>query len=128
MRARPIISLAAVLLAACGQEREAQQPAPQKIAVRGEAQTQLHQLDDLNRAIGLKRAIYESGSRCQRVTKSGFVQPYNNLDMWMAACDDGREWAVFVGPDGSAQIRPCNEMQQLKLPACVIRGKAPTAR
>ncbi|HVM38892.1 MAG TPA: hypothetical protein VM265_10965 [Sphingomicrobium sp.] len=127
MPGKPIIALAAVLLAACGQERQAEQPAVQKIAVRGEAQEQLHQLDDLNRAIGLKRAIYASGSRCQRVVKSGFVQPYNNLDMWMAGCDDGREWAVFVGPDGSAQIRPCNEMQQLKLPACVIRGKEQAA-
>jgi hypothetical protein len=127
MRASPMTSLAAVLLAACGQERQAQQP-QQKIAVRGEAQEQLHKLDDLNRAIGLKRAIYASGSRCQRVVKSGFVQPYNNLDMWMAGCDDGREWAIFVGPDGSAQIRPCNEMQQLKLPACVIRGEEQATR
>jgi hypothetical protein len=129
MRAHQTIAVAAVLLAGCGEERETrQQPATQKIAVRGEAQEQLHQLDDLNRAIGLKRAIYASGSRCQRVTRSGFVQPYNNLDMWMASCDDGRDWAVFVGPDGSAQVRPCNDMQQLKLPACVIRGKEEAAR
>jgi hypothetical protein len=122
MRASPIITLSAVLLAACGQEQQAEKPR-QKITVRGEAQEQLHKLDDLNRAIGLKRAIYASGSRCQRVTKSGFVQPHNNLDMWMASCDDGRDWAIFVGPDGSAQVRLCKEMQQLKLPACVIRGK-----
>jgi hypothetical protein len=121
MRASPIITLSAVLLAACGQEQQAEKPR-QKITVRGEAQAQLHKLDDLNRAIGLKRAIYASGSRCQRVTKSGFVQPHNNLDMWMASCDDGRDWAIFVGPDGSAQVRLCREMQQLKLPACVIRG------
>lgn len=126
MRALSIVSLAAAALAACGPEPQAEQPR-QKISVRGEAQEQLHQLNDLNRAIGLKRAIYASGSRCQRVTKSGFVQPHNNLDMWMASCDDGRDWAVFVGPDGSAQVRPCRDMEQLKLPACVIRGKAEAA-
>jgi hypothetical protein len=126
MRASFTISLAAVLLAACGQERQAEQPR-QKINVRGEAQEQLHKLDDLNRAIGLKRAIYASGYRCQRVIKSGFVQPHNNLDMWTASCDDGREWAIFVGPDGSAQVRLCREMEELKLPACVIRGKEQAA-
>ena len=45
--------------------------------------------------------------------------------MWTAACADKREWAIFVGPDGSAQVRPCRDVAQLKLPACVIRKAAP---
>jgi hypothetical protein len=120
------LAAAVLLLAACGQEAQREQPR-QKISVRGEAQKQLHELTDLNRAIGLKRAIYASGFRCQRVTKTGFVQAHNNLDMWMASCDDGRDWGIFVGPDGSAQVRLCSEMAQLKLPACVIREPAKAA-
>ena len=110
---------ASLLLVACDESQPTQPTQP--IVVRSEAQDQLHQLDDLNRAIGLKRAILDSGNTCQRVTSSGYVQEHGNLSMWMASCDDGKEWAIFVGPDGSAQVRPCADTAQLKLPACVIR-------
>ncbi|HEU4704679.1 MAG TPA: hypothetical protein VFS45_03075, partial [Sphingomicrobium sp.] len=99
----------------------------QPIVVRSEAQDQLHQLDDLNRAIALKRAIYASGFRCKRVVRSGYVQEYQNLSMWAAACDDKKEWAIFAGPDGSAQVRPCRDLAELGLPACVIRPSKPRA-
>ena len=83
----------------------------------------LHKLSPMNRAIGLKRAIFASGNRCKRVTESGYVQEHNNLSMWMASCDDTGDWAIFVGPDGSAQVRPCKDNEQLGLPACVISKK-----
>ena len=116
---------AASLLGGCDQSSAPSKPR-QPIVVRGEAQNQLHQLNDLNRAIGLKRAIYQAGYRCQRVETSGYVQEHENLSMWMASCADGRDWAIFVGPDGTAQVRPCQDLAQLKLPACVIR-KPPAA-
>ena len=59
MTARPLLAFAAFTLAACGQSQPTQPK--QSIAVRSEAQDQLHQLDELNRAIGLKRAIYAAG-------------------------------------------------------------------
>jgi hypothetical protein len=121
MKAALLLAPAAVatFLAACDQSPPTQPRQP--IVVRSEAQDQLHQLDDLNRAIGLKRAIYQSGYTCKRVESSGYVQEHENLSMWMAKCDDKRDWAIFVGPDGTAQVRPCRDLAELGLPACVMK-------
>ena len=120
MRGRWMIALVPMALAACD-SKPAAPDAP--IVVRSEAQDQLHKLNDLDRAIGLKRAIYASGQVCKRVVMSGYVTEHQNLSMWTASCADGKQWAIFVGPDGTAQVRPCQDLAQLKLPACVI---APT--
>ena len=114
-----IAAAAASVVAGCDQSQPTKPRQP--IVVRSEAQDQLHQLDDLNRAIGLKRAIYQSGYTCRRVASSGYVQEHKNLSMWMAKCDDKRDWAIFVGPDGTAQVRPCRDLAQLGLPACVVK-------
>jgi len=116
-------------LAACGGNDQPQRaPAnEQKIAIRSPEQDALHKLDTMNRDIGLKRAILDSGMPCKRVTKSGYVQEYNTLSMWSATCADKREWAIFVGPDGSAQVRPCQDVAKLGLPGCVIAAD-PTGR
>ncbi|WP_114227666.1 MULTISPECIES: hypothetical protein [Sphingomonas] len=126
---REVIATCLMLsLAACGSGSQAPAPANnQKIAVRSAEQDALHNLDTMNRDIGLKRAIQDSGMPCKRVTKSGYVQEYNTLSMWTASCADKRDWAIFVGPDGSAQVRPCQDLAQLKLPACVIAAD-PTGR
>jgi hypothetical protein len=102
-------------------------PPAKSIVVRSEAQEQLHKLDDLNRAIGLKRAILDSGNRCRRVDSSGYVQEHGNLSMWTAKCDGGTDFAIFVGPDGSAQVRRCDNLAQYQLPACVVRQPQPPA-
>ena len=109
-------------LAACGGAEPANQQAAARsnIQVRSAEQDALHNLSDMDRDIGLKRAIQDSGMPCKRVTKSGYVREYNSLSMWTASCADKRSWAIFVGADGSAQVRPCQDMAQLKLPACVI--------
>ena len=114
-----IAAAAASVVAGCDQSQPTQPRQP--IVVRSEAQDQLHKLDDLNRAIGLKRAIYQSGYTCRRVASSGYVQEHKNLSMWMAKCDDKRDWAIFVGPDGTAQVRPCRDVAKLGLPACVMK-------
>jgi hypothetical protein len=110
---------AALVVAACGRSNEAQPV--QNITVRSAQQEELHRLDDLNRAIALKRALYDSGYTCRRVTSSGFVATYKNLDMWTASCADGRNWAIFSGPDGSAQVRDCADVERFGLPRCEIR-------
>jgi len=122
MRGRYLLACGAMLLAACDQSQPTQPSRP--IVVRSEAQDQLHQLDDMNRAIALKRAIYASGFTCKRVASSGYVQEYKNLSMWTASCDDRRQWAIFAGPDGSAQVRPCQDLDELGLPKCVIKETA----
>jgi hypothetical protein len=114
------ITALALAAAACGQADQATTAAPKEISVRSEEQNRLHQLDDMNRNIALKRAILASGLRCKRVLRSGYVTEHNKLSMWSASCDDKRDWAIFVGADGSAQVRPCADMARFKLPACVI--------
>ena len=100
---------------------------PAAIKVRSDEQDRLQQLDAINLAIGLKRAIYDAGYTCKRVTDAGFVAEWKNLDMWTAHCvyDNGpqRDWAIFAGPDGSAQVRDCKDVPGSGLPACVIKAK-----
>jgi hypothetical protein len=118
--------LAALALSACGDESQTQSNEP-KIKVRAEEQEQLHKLDAFNLAIGLKRAIYDAGYTCNRITDAGFVGPWQNLDMWVAHCvyDKGatRDWAIFAGPDGGAQVRDCRDVPGSGLPACVIKER-----
>ena len=125
MIARLMVASAAALLVGCDDSPPTQPKQP--IVVRSAAQDQLHQLDELNRAIALKRAIYASGYTCKRVVKSGYVQEHKNLSMWTASCGDRKEWAIFAGPDGSAQVRPCQDLAELGLPQCVIKKAAPEA-
>ena len=128
MRSALIAAIAASLAASgCGDGSDEQRQPVKSIKVRSEAQDQLHRLNDLNRAIGLKRAIRDAGYRCQRVTKSGFVSTYENLDMWMAHCVEqngaSRDWAVFAGPDGGAQVRDCKDVPGSGLPVCQIKKR-----
>src|SRR5438477_9687776 len=126
MRTRYIGLLAALVLSACSNEQQAQNNM-RPIKVRAYEQEQLHKLDAFNLAVGLKRAIYDAGFTCKRVTDAGFVGTYKNLDMWMAHCvyDKGasRDWAIFAGPDGSAQVRDCKDIPGSGLPACQIKKR-----
>ena len=115
-------------LAACDQGSSAPPPPTQKISVRSAGQDRMHQLNDMNRAIALKRAIYDSGAECRLVTKSGFVGEYKNTSYWTATCEDkfkrSRDWALFIGPDESVQLRLCEDVVKAGLPACVIKAEA----
>ena len=120
-----IALLGVLALTACNEEP--QQSGEPKIRVRSREQEQLHTLDAFNLAIGLKRAIYDAGYTCKRISDAGFVGTWQNLDMWMAHCvyDKGtpRDWAIFAGPDGSAQVRDCKDVPGSGLPACVIKQR-----
>ena len=122
---RTVPLVAIIALAACN-ESPSQQSRP-TIRVRSEEQKQLHQLDAFILAIGLNRAIYDAGYTCKRITDAGFVATWKNLDMWMAHCvyekGSPRDWAVFAGPDGSAQVRDCKDVVGSGLPACNIKER-----
>lgn len=125
MRRTLIVMMLALPIAACGQGGDA--PAPRKkIVVRSDGQKAMHGLNDLSRAIALKRALLDSGAQCTRVTKSGFVGPYENTEQWTATCEDKfkrtRDWALYVGADDSVQVRLCDDVVKAGLPACVIRN------
>ena len=128
MRALIVATVCSLALASCGDN--APPPNQQKIKVRSAEQDQLKQLDAMNLAIALKRAIYAAGYTCKRITDAGFVGEYNNLDMWMAHCvyDNDKQppvdWAIFAGPDGSAQVRVCKDVEASPgLPKCQIKTR-----
>jgi hypothetical protein len=127
MRTYSCVAAAVLVLAGCNQaphQAPTNQPTTQ---VRGPDQDRLHRLDALNLAIGLKRAIYDNGYFCKRVTDAGFVGTWKNLDVWEARCSDGRDWAIFAGADGSAQVRDCRDMGRDGLPACEIKQRPKAA-
>jgi hypothetical protein len=110
-------------LSACNQPQQQTPTEQRSIKVRSAEQDRLRQLDAFNLAIGLKRAIYDAGYICKRIEDAGFVAEYKNLDMWTAHCSEGRDWAIFAGPDGSAQVRDCRDVAETGLPACVIKTR-----
>ena len=121
MRATLLAAAAAGLLAAGCDDSDFDQTA-RPITVRSEVQDRLHELDEMNLKIALRRAIYDAGATCPRVDEAGYVQEYGNLSMWTASCSNKQNWAVFVAPDGTAQLRRCEHVEQLNLPRCEIRG------
>jgi hypothetical protein len=126
MRSPLILILAFAALAACDDGAQQQTNRP-PTRVRSTEQDELLKLNAMNLSIALKHAIYDAGYSCKRITDAGFVGAYQNLDMWMAHCeyDNGatRDWAVFAGPDGSAQVRDCKDVVGSGLPLCAIKKR-----
>ena len=117
--APPII--AAALLAACGSKENPAPPVQNEVIVRSEAQQQLFNLSDLNRAIALKRAIADQGLRCAQIVSTGYVTRYKDMDVWTATCNDDRVWSLFVGANDSVQVRLCDDNEKIGLPACKVQ-------
>jgi hypothetical protein len=78
----------------------------------------LMQLGEADRLGALRRAITDNDQSCGRLMKGAYRGPYGNLGYWAARCKPGGDYAVFAGPDGSVQVRPCAQMKGLKLPEC----------
>lgn len=112
---------ASLMLTGC-EDNEAE-PTARPITVRSEVQDQLHELSELNLKIAMRRAIYDAGASCPRVDEAGYIQEYGNLSLWTASCSNNQAWAVFVAPDGTAQLRRCEHMEELNLPRCEIRER-----
>jgi len=127
-RTFPILMLAGLAIAGCNQPPTDQaNDGEPRVKVRAAEQDQLFQLDAVGLAIGLKRAIYDAGYTCKRVTDAGFAGTYKNLDMWVAHCvyENGtpRDWAIFAGPDASAQVRDCKDVAATGLPPCTVKQR-----
>src|SRR5512134_1285848 len=119
-RAAPLI--AALMLASCGGGgEEAAPPLQNDIVVRSDAQQKLFDLNDLDRAIALKRAIADQGLRCSQIVSTGYVTRFRDMDMWTATCSDDRKWALFLGANDSVQVRLCTDNEKIGLPACTIQ-------
>jgi len=122
IRSMPILAAMAAL-GACGSETQPREAAT-NIQVRSAEQDGLHKLAQADLDIALKRAILAAGYKCQRTENGGFVGQYRNLDMWTTTCS-GRNWAVFAGPDGTAQVRDCVDVARFGLPECKITKRPP---
>jgi hypothetical protein len=107
---------AAALLTACGEMT----PSANESAIRiaNPVSDQLKAASTLNQRITLRRAVGDSGKRCRRVDALGYQQEYRGMAMWVALCDDGRHWAVFIAPNADVQVRDCTQNAQLGLPVC----------
>ena len=115
------VLISAGVLASCGGGGGSAPPLQNDIIVRSDAQQRLFDLNDLDRAIALKRAITDQGMRCGQVVSTGYVTRFRNLDMWMATCGDQRNWSLFIGADDSVQVRLCDDNEKIGLPACKIQ-------
>ena len=116
------VTLFACLLASCGEGGD--DPAPplqNEVTVRSDAQQRLFDLNDLDRAIALKRAISDQGLRCSQIASTGFVTRFKDMDMWTATCGDERQWALFIGANDSVQVRLCADNEKIGLPACTVQ-------
>ena len=115
------LMISAGLLASCGSGDQAAPPLQNDIMVRSDAQQRLFDLNDLDRAIALKRAIADQGLRCGQIVSTGFVPRYKDMDMWTATCGDDRQWALFLGANDSVQVRLCDDNEKIGLPPCTVQ-------
>lgn len=124
MRARAVLlGLAGLSLAGCEQ---GQTPEDVKhIKVRNPHHEALLKLSPPYQRLGVMRAIRDNGKRCRRVEGTAYQQEHRGLEMWVALCDDGRHWSVFIAPNGDLQVRDCQQMRQLDLPQCRPVAAAP---
>ena len=79
---------------------------------------QLKALTPQNQRLTLLRAVRDNGKRCGRVEAGAYQEEYRNMALWVAQCEDGRYWGIFVAPNGDTQVRECAQMRQLELPQC----------
>ena len=113
--------LSASMVASCGSGEQSAPPLQNDIVVRSEAQQRLFDLNDLDRAIALKRAIADQGLRCGQIVSTGYVTRFRDMDMWTATCNDQRNWALFMAADDSVQVRLCDDNEKIGLPACTVQ-------
>ena len=122
------VALLALAAAACDEGPPAEKAPPIKIA--NPYHDQLRALSPDMQRLGLMRAIRDNGLRCRRVDAARYQEDYRQMALWVALCDDGRHWAVFIAPNGDTQVRQCTDMRQLDLPQCrpiPAPGAAPAA-
>lgn len=84
----------------------------------------LRALSPEHRDLALRRAIHDSGQACKRISSSSETGSYRNMATWTAHCEGGRDWAIFIAPNGDVQVRSCGHVEQLGLPACTAAPQA----
>jgi hypothetical protein len=117
MRASALIVSLALAAAACdGGNAPAEPRRPTRII--NSYHDRLVALSPQMQRLTLMRAIRDNGRRCGRVEAGRYQEEYRNMALWVALCEDGRHFGVFIAPNGDTQVRECTEMRQLDLPQC----------
>lgn len=119
--------LIALGLVACD-DGETGPRATTKMQIANPYQERLIKLSVLNRSLGLRRAIQDAGQGCARITATGYQGPHRQLHMWVGRCDPQGDYAVFIAPNGDAQVRKCADAKALKLPECKREPLDPVPR
>jgi hypothetical protein len=107
-----------LLLAGCGAGDRAPQNNSSRIRIANPDSERLKTLSPLMQRLTLMRAIRQTGHRCHRVEAGAYQQYYRDMEMWVALCDDGHHWSVFIAGNSDVQVRNCAEHAQLGLPQC----------
>ena len=93
-------------------------PKQERIKIANPHHEGLAKLSEPMRHLALMRAIRDTGHRCKRVESGAHQQEHEDLQMWVARCEDRRLWAVFIGANANIQVRNCADAQRLGLPPC----------
>lgn len=110
------LALLPLALAACGGGDTPQNTT--KIRVANPDSERLKALSPLMQRIALMRAIRQTSHRCHRVEAGAYQQYYRDMEMWVALCDDGKHWSIFIAGNSDVQVRDCAQHAQLGLPVC----------
>jgi hypothetical protein len=108
--------LTALALAACGELAPTENKS--RIRVANPDSERLKALSPTMQRLTLLRAIRQTGHRCHRVAAGAYQQYYREMEMWVALCDDGKHWSIFIAGNSDVQVRDCSQHAQLSLPQC----------
>jgi hypothetical protein len=108
----------AFLSSGCDDSRPENKVRQISVAQNSPHQQRLKEMDPRLRNAAFMRAIRDGGESCNRVDQSAHTGSYKDLPMWSARCSGGNEYALFVGADGSVQVRSCEHVRQLDMPPC----------
>jgi hypothetical protein len=118
-----LLILPALALAACGELGPSENKS--KIRVANPDSERLKALSPLLQRLALMRAIRQTGHRCRRVVAGGYQTYYRDMEMWVALCDDGKHWSIFIAGNSDVQVRDCTQHVQLQLPQCRLVAPLP---
>ena len=116
MKAFLSIFLLPLALAACGDITPSKEG--NGIRVVNPDSDRLKAASPLDQRLALMRAIRGTGNRCHRVVTDAYQEYYRGMEMWVALCDEGKHWSIFIAANSDVQVRDCEESQRLGLPLC----------
>ena len=116
MKRLAALILPLLALAACGEVAPTENES--RIRVANADSERLKTLSPIMQRLTLMRAIRQTSHRCHRVVAGAYQQYYREMEMWVALCDDGKHWSVFIAGNSDVQVRDCAQHAQLQLPQC----------